>query len=138
MDSLYRQIMILTLNAVFFFFWSDFMVGYVNRYSKSQDMGCFVSTPKVPSGNRSRLADIGDVFAYVPGWRIPKQVDFSHSLGTSLPMKIVEHLSALRTRIVVMASQEAPIISRTRRKSATQDGASWHMKKRSSLGACGL
>ncbi|KAI9379873.1 hypothetical protein POPTR_017G154200v4 [Populus trichocarpa] len=36
----------------------------------------------------------------------------------------MERLSALRTRVVVMAGQEAPTVSRTRRKSATQHGGS--------------
>lgn len=93
-------------------------------------MGCFVSTPKDPSDNRSRPTKIGDVYVYVPGIRIPKQVDFCESLGTSLPRKMVERLSALRTRIIVMAGQEAPMVTRTRKKNATQHGASWDAEKK--------
>ncbi|PKI75552.1 hypothetical protein CRG98_004088 [Punica granatum] len=87
-------------------------------------MGCFVSTPKDSGGNRSRPASIGDVSVYVPGLRIPIADDFSESLGSSLPKEIVERLSALRTRIVVMAGQESPMITRPRRKTATQHGGS--------------
>ncbi|KAL0318703.1 UNVERIFIED_CONTAM: hypothetical protein Sangu_2026500 [Sesamum angustifolium] len=87
-------------------------------------MGCLVSTPKDTGGNRRRPANIGDVSVFVPGLRIPKPVDFSQSLGDHLAKSLVERLSALRTRIVVMAGQEAPTITRTRRKSATQHGGS--------------
>lgn len=87
-------------------------------------MGCIVSTPKDSGGNRRRPGSIGDVSVYVPGLRIPKPVDFTQSLGDSLSKSIVERLSALRTRIVVMAGQEGPTITRTKRKSATQHGGS--------------
>lgn len=87
-------------------------------------MGCLVSTPKDSGGNRRRPANIGEVSVFVPGLRIPTPVDFSQSLGDQLPKTLVERLSALRTRIVVMAGQEAPTITRTRRKTATQHGGS--------------
>lgn len=87
-------------------------------------MGCLVSTPKDSGGNRRRPANIGEVSVFVPGLRIPTPVDFSQSLGDQLPKNLVERLSALRTRIVVMAGQEAPTITRTRRKTATQHGGS--------------
>lgn len=85
-------------------------------------MGCFVSTPKDTGGNRRRPGNIGEVTVFVPGLRIPKPVDFSVSLGDHLSKSLVERLSALRTRIVVMAGQEGPTITRTRRRSATQHG----------------
>uniref|UniRef100_A0A2P2M3Q8 BRO1 domain-containing protein n=1 Tax=Rhizophora mucronata TaxID=61149 RepID=A0A2P2M3Q8_RHIMU len=85
-------------------------------------MGCLVSTPNDSGGIRRRPASIGEVAVYVPGFRIPKPVDFSQSLGDHLPKNLVERLSALRTRIVVMAGHEAPTITRTRRK--TQHGGS--------------
>ena len=81
-----------------------------------------MSTSKDTGGNRRRPGNIGDVSVYVPGLRIPKPVDFSQLLGDSLSKNLVERLSALRTRIVVMAGQEGPTITRTRRKSATQHG----------------
>ncbi|KAF8014644.1 hypothetical protein BT93_H0449 [Corymbia citriodora subsp. variegata] len=87
-------------------------------------MGCLVSTPKDSGGNRRIPGNIGEISVYVPGLRIPKPVDFSQSLGNHLSRNLVERLSALRTRIVVMAGQEAPTITRTRRKSATQHGGS--------------
>ncbi|KAK4280535.1 hypothetical protein QN277_012150 [Acacia crassicarpa] len=87
-------------------------------------MGCFASTPKDSGGNRRRPGSIGEVSVYVPGLRIPKPVDFAQSLGDYLSKNIVERLSALRTRIVVMAGQEGPTITRTKRKSATQHGGS--------------
>ncbi|XP_050377592.1 uncharacterized protein LOC126794849 [Argentina anserina] len=85
-------------------------------------MGCLVSTPKDTIGNRRRPSNIGEVSVYVPGLRLPKPVDFSQSLGDHLSKSLVERLSALRTRIVVMAGQEGPTITRTRRR--TQHGGS--------------
>ena len=85
-------------------------------------MGCFLSTQKDTGGNRRRPANIGDVAVFVPGLRIPKPTNFSEALGDHLSKSLVERLSALRTRIVVMAGQEAPTITRTRRKTATQHG----------------
>ncbi|TYH24689.1 hypothetical protein ES288_A03G111400v1 [Gossypium darwinii] len=87
-------------------------------------MGCLVSTPKDSGGNRRRPGNIGEVSVYVPGLRIPKSVDFFQSLSGHLSKTLVERLTALRTRIVVMAGQEAPTITRTRRKTATQHGGS--------------
>ncbi|XP_020221801.1 uncharacterized protein LOC109804396 [Cajanus cajan] len=85
-------------------------------------MGCVVSTPKDSGGNRRKPGSIGEVSVYVPGLRIPKPVDFAQLLGDYLSKNIVERLSALRTRIVVMAGQEGPTITRTKRK--TQHGGS--------------
>ncbi|XP_047942009.1 uncharacterized protein LOC125188941 isoform X2 [Salvia hispanica] len=87
-------------------------------------MGCFVSTQKDTSGNRRRPANIGDVAVFVPGLRIPKPADFSEMLGDHLSKCLVERFSSLRTRIVVMAGQEAPTITTNRRKTATQHGGS--------------
>ncbi|KAK1388089.1 BRO1 domain-containing protein [Heracleum sosnowskyi] len=87
-------------------------------------MGCFVSTSKHSGENRRRPSNIGDVTVFVPGLRIPKPVDFSQSLGDHLSKNLVERLSALRTRVVVMAGQEGPAITRTKRRSATQHGGS--------------
>lgn len=47
-------------------------------------------------------------------------MEFSQAVGDQLPKTLVERLTALRTRIVVMANQEGPTITRTRRK--TQHG----------------
>lgn len=81
-----------------------------------------MSTPKDSGGNRRKPGSIGEVSVYVPGLRIPKPVDFAQLLGDYLSKNIIERLSALRTRIVVMASQEGPTITRTKRKSVTQHG----------------
>ncbi|XP_058227545.1 uncharacterized protein LOC131335976 [Rhododendron vialii] len=87
-------------------------------------MGCLVSTPKDSGGNRRRPANVGEISVFVPGLRIPKPVDFSPSLTDHVSKTLVERLSALRTRIVVMAGQEGPTITRTKRKTATQHGGS--------------
>ncbi|KAG5536028.1 hypothetical protein RHGRI_023727 [Rhododendron griersonianum] len=87
-------------------------------------MGCLVSTPKDLGGNRRRPANVGEISVFVPGLRIPKPVDFSPSLTDHVSKTLVERLSALRTRIVVMAGQEGPTITRTKRKTFTQHGGS--------------
>jgi len=87
-------------------------------------MGCLVSTPSDSGGNRRRPANVGEISVFVPGLRIPKPVDFSLSLTDHVSKTLVERLSALRTRIVVMAGQEAPTFTRTKRRTATQHGGS--------------
>lgn len=87
-------------------------------------MGCLVSTPTEGGGNRRRPSNIGEVSVFVPGLRIPKPVDFSQCVCDHLSKSLVERLSALRTRIVVMVGHEAPTVTRSRRKSATQHGGS--------------
>ncbi|KAF8398651.1 hypothetical protein HHK36_014506 [Tetracentron sinense] len=87
-------------------------------------MGCLVSTPKDSGGNRRRPGNVGEVAVFVPGLRIPKPVDFSQPFGDSLSKSLVERLSALRTRIVVMAGQEAPMGTKPRRRTATRHGGS--------------
>ena len=59
-----------------------------------------------------RPGNIGDVSVYVPGFRIPKPVDFSHSLGDHLSKNLVERLSAPRTRIVIEKLDIALLIVR--------------------------
>lgn len=83
-----------------------------------------MSTPKDSGGNRRRPANVGEISVFVPGLRIPKPVDFSPSLTDHVSKTLVERLSALRTRIVVMAGQEGPTITRTKRKTFTQHGNS--------------
>ncbi|XP_019711071.1 uncharacterized protein [Elaeis guineensis] len=87
-------------------------------------MGCLASKPRDAGGNRRRPGTAVEVAVFVPGLRIPKSVDLSQTLGNSLSRNLVERLSALRTRIVVMAAQEAPTVTKPRRKTATQHGGS--------------
>ncbi|KAL5982991.1 hypothetical protein ACLOJK_017071 [Asimina triloba] len=87
-------------------------------------MGCLISTPKDGVGNRRIPGHVGEVAVFVPGLRIPKPVDFSQQVGDQLPRSLVERISALRTRIVVMAGQEAPVARKSRRKTATRHGGS--------------
>ncbi|PIN24846.1 hypothetical protein CDL12_02427 [Handroanthus impetiginosus] len=75
-------------------------------------------------GKRRPPANIGEVSVFVPGLRIPKPVDLSLSLGDYLTKSLLERLSALRTRIIVMTGQEAPRIPKKRWKAATQHGGS--------------
>lgn len=82
-------------------------------------MGCLVSTPNDSGGKNSK--NVGEIMVFVPGLRIPKPVDFVLPLNDELSKNLVERLSALRTRIVVMAGQEAPRSAKSRRI-ATQHG----------------
>nr|XP_018680082.1 PREDICTED: uncharacterized protein LOC103981214 isoform X3 [Musa acuminata subsp. malaccensis] len=92
--------------------------------TKFQDMGCVGSKPEDAVANKGRPGIVEEVAVFVPGLRAPKNVDFVQSLGDRLPKRLVEHLSALRTKIVVMAAQEAPTVAKPRRKTATQHGGS--------------
>lgn len=85
-------------------------------------MGCVASKPEDAVANKGRPGTVEEVAVFVPGLRAPKNVDFVQSLGDGLPKRLVEHLSALRTKIVVMAAQEAPTVAKPRRKTATQHG----------------
>ncbi|XP_065021544.1 uncharacterized protein LOC103981214 isoform X2 [Musa acuminata AAA Group] len=87
-------------------------------------MGCVGSKPEDAVANKGRPGIVEEVAVFVPGLRAPKNVDFVQSLGDRLPKRLVEHLSALRTKIVVMAAQEAPTVAKPRRKTATQHGGS--------------
>ncbi|XP_038976086.1 uncharacterized protein LOC120107015 isoform X1 [Phoenix dactylifera] len=87
-------------------------------------MGCLVSTPRDSGGHRIRPGNIGEVAVFVPGFRIPKSVDFSQPLGDCLSKSLVERLSALRARIVVMAAREAPSAVKPRWRAATRHGGS--------------
>ncbi|KAL5993379.1 hypothetical protein ACLOJK_014303 [Asimina triloba] len=87
-------------------------------------MGCFVSTPKDSSGNRTRPGNVGELAVFVPGLRIPKTVDFLKALGSHSSASLIERLSSLRARIVVMAGQEAPATIKPWKKTAAQHGGS--------------
>nr|POE69598.1 hypothetical protein CFP56_14404 [Quercus suber] len=56
------------------------------------------------------MGNIGDVPVYVPGFRIPKPVDFSHSLGYHLSKNLVKRLSALRTRGSTLADLQQALV----------------------------
>ncbi|GAA0184798.1 hypothetical protein LIER_32086 [Lithospermum erythrorhizon] len=85
-------------------------------------MGCLISTPADGVGSRRRPGNIGEVSVFVPGLRIPKAVDLSESIGDELSKSLVERLTALRTRIVVLAMQEGLTITRTKKKYGSQQG----------------
>lgn len=86
-------------------------------------MGCTLSTPDVAGETRRRTKNIGEIVVFAPGLRIPMPLDFAQPLGDDLSKSLVERLSALRTRIVVMAGQESPMNAKPRR-TATQHGGS--------------
>ncbi|KAG8656669.1 uncharacterized protein LOC110613796 isoform X2 [Manihot esculenta] len=88
---------------------------------KFENMGCLASTQNKSGGRWPR--NVGEVAVFVPGMRIPKPIDFTQPFGDGLSRDLVERLCALRTRIVVMAGQEAPRATKPRR-TATQHGGS--------------
>lgn len=87
-------------------------------------MGCFASTPSDAGGNRRRVKSIGELAVFVPGFRIPKGIDFTQPLGDSLPKSLVNRLSALRTRIVAMAVHEATTAIKSKQNMITRNGTS--------------
>jgi hypothetical protein len=91
-------------------------------------MGCLVSTPSDAGGQRRRPGSIGELVVYIPGFRIPKNIDLSQTVGGSLPKNLIDCISALRTQIVVMAAQESPVASKSRRRTATRNGEPSQLK----------
>ncbi|KAI3831219.1 hypothetical protein MKX03_034005 [Papaver bracteatum] len=87
-------------------------------------MGCSLSTSQDVDQNRRIPKNIGELAVFVPALRIPKPVNFSQSLGDNLSKSLIERLSGLRTRVVVLASQEAQTAVKPKRKAATQHGGS--------------
>lgn len=85
-------------------------------------MGCLVSTPSDADGQRRRPGSIGELVVYIPGFRIPKSIDLTQSIGGSWPKNLIDRISTLRTRIVGMAAQESPVASKSRRRTATRHG----------------
>uniref|UniRef100_A0A0D6QU61 BRO1 domain-containing protein n=1 Tax=Araucaria cunninghamii TaxID=56994 RepID=A0A0D6QU61_ARACU len=87
-------------------------------------MGCFNSKSRDERGTKKKPGQAGEVAVFVPGLRIPKSIDFGRSLQGYLSPGMIERLSALRTRIVVMAAGEGSAATKPKRKTATQHGGS--------------
>lgn len=85
------------------------------------EMGCMLSTLNDSREKRRRSRNVGEIVVFVPGLRTPKAMDFSGQLGDGLSRSLVERLSALRTRIVVMAGEEGLVPAKSRRV-ATRHG----------------
>lgn len=94
-----------------------------NKRLNFDEMGCMLSTLKYSREKRRRSRNVGEIVVFVPGLRTPKAMDFSGQLGDGLSRSLVERLSALRTRIVVMASEEGLVPAKSRRV-ATRHGGS--------------
>lgn len=93
-----------------------------NKRLNFDEMGCMLSTLN-DSREKRRSRNVGEIVVFVPGLRTPKAMDFSGQLGDGLSRSLVERLSALRTRIVVMASEEGLVPAKSRRV-ATRHGGS--------------
>lgn len=94
-----------------------------NKRLNFDEMGCMLSTLKYSREKRRRSRNVGEIVVFVPGLRTPKAMDFSGQLGDGLSRSLVERLSALRTRIVVMAGEEGLVPAKSRRV-ATRHGGS--------------
>ncbi|XP_034603422.1 uncharacterized protein [Setaria viridis] len=87
-------------------------------------MGCGASKWRDPGVRQRRLSSVGEVVVFLPGLRVPRNIDFSQTLGDHLDKSIVERLTALRARIVAMATQESTTALKPRRRAAAQHGGS--------------
>ncbi|KAF8768834.1 hypothetical protein HU200_007397 [Digitaria exilis] len=87
-------------------------------------MGCGASKWRGPDVRQRRLSSLGEVVVFLPGLRIPRNIDFSQTLGNHLDKSVVERLTTLRARVVVMATQESATALKPRRKVATRHGGS--------------
>lgn len=94
-----------------------------NKRLNFDEMGCMLSTLNDSREKRRRSRNVGEIVVFVPGLRTPKAMDFSGQLGDGLSRSLVERLSALRTRIVVMAGEEGLVPAKSRRV-ATRHGGS--------------
>eukprot|EP01018_Ginkgo_biloba_P030572 Gb_35213 [translate_table: standard] len=89
-------------------------------------MGCIFSASIDirHSKKNEKPGQVDEVAVFVPGLRSPKSIDFGRFLHGYLSANMVEHLSALRTRIVVMAAGEGSAATKPKRKTTTLHGAS--------------
>lgn len=87
-------------------------------------MGCGASKWRDPGVPQRRLSSLGEVVVFLPGLRIPRNIDFSQTLGDHLDKSVVERLTSLRARVVVLATQESATALKPRRKVATRHGES--------------
>ncbi|XP_042458518.1 uncharacterized protein LOC122042451 isoform X4 [Zingiber officinale] len=96
-------------------FWNSLRIRVSN-------MGCVLSSPR--DASPLRAGSIGEVAVFVPGFRIPKTVDLTQQLGDFLSKSLLDRFSALRTRIVSMASIEAKQFAKPmRRRTTTRHGS---------------
>ncbi|CAN6463339.1 unnamed protein product [Victoria cruziana] len=86
-------------------------------------MGCLVSTPSDSEGDRRRPSNVGEIVVFVPGLRVPKSSKFS-PLSERLSSDLIQRLSALQSRIVLLADQEIQTASKSKKKTATRHGGS--------------
>ncbi|CAN6273608.1 unnamed protein product [Urochloa humidicola] len=87
-------------------------------------MGCGASKWREPGVRQRSLSSVGEVVVFLPGLRVPRNIDFSRTLGDHLDKSIVERLTALRARVVVMVTQESATALKPRRRVATRHGGS--------------
>ncbi|CAN6245254.1 unnamed protein product [Urochloa humidicola] len=87
-------------------------------------MGCGASKWREPGVRQRSLSSVGEVVVFLPGLRVPRNIDFSRTLGDHLDKSIVERLTALRARAVVMVTQESATALKPRRRVATRHGGS--------------
>ncbi|EES05482.1 hypothetical protein BDA96_04G241200 [Sorghum bicolor] len=89
-------------------------------------MGCGASKWSDPGVVRQRgLSSVGEVVVFLPGLRVPRTIHFSQQLGADdLDKSAVERLTALRARVVAMATQESSAALKPRRKAAARHGGS--------------
>ncbi|XP_066328108.1 uncharacterized protein [Miscanthus floridulus] len=89
-------------------------------------MGCGASKWSDPGVVRQRgLSSVGEVVVFLPGLRVPRTIDLSQQLGDDdLNKSTVERLTALRARVVAMATQESSAALKPRRRAAARHGGS--------------
>jgi len=89
-------------------------------------MGYGVSKWSDPGVVRQRgLSSVGEVVVFLPGLRVPRTIDLSQQLGDDdLNKSAVERLTALRARVVAMATQESLAALKPRRRAAARHGES--------------
>ncbi|KAG0474871.1 hypothetical protein HPP92_014557 [Vanilla planifolia] len=95
-----------------------------NQLLVVESMGCGISSPTDVRKNRRKLKSIGEVAVFVPGFRRPRATDFTQPLSEILPKDLVDRLTALKTRIVVMTAQAAAIAMKSKMRVMSRNGSS--------------
>ncbi|OEL14367.1 hypothetical protein BAE44_0024614, partial [Dichanthelium oligosanthes] len=87
-------------------------------------MGCGASKWRDPGVRQRTLSSVGELVVFLPGLRVPRNIDFAQTLGDHLDNSLVERLTALRARVVAMATQESTTALKPRRRAAARHGGS--------------
>ena len=83
-------------------------------------MGCILSSEAIDDGGQTIQSPVlpGDTYVYVPGFRVPKEVNFTEILKGRISAGLAVRLQALRSQVIAIESGKTPTsVKLTRKKS---------------------